>query len=760
MRQLVLLRGAMGSGKSTWVKNNHLEDFTLSPDSVRVMYGALSKRNEQGLYSANAKKDGPVWEAILKMLEYRMSSGIFTVIDATHGTERAINIYRELSRKYRYRVYVVDFQVPLEDLIDRVNKRNTSNLSGADNKYIPTYAVVDKFQQLSLHSIPHWVTKLDPKDAIDKLKWQFEELGDRKLYVFGDIHSSYKVLKDAWDKLGLEDNYKDMIVFVGDLFDRGIRPVETFKFFQDKVTRPNVTLIMGNHDYNLANMVRDTVVNPPRHTYYNTYLPLKRAGVSEKEIKNFIDTMYQGVFLKGKQPIYITHGGIYPYNTKDPLGLNKLSTSEMIYGTGDFSYDLDGNFPDVNVMSIHGHRNLNHGKAIYKNGKSVSVNLEQGVDEGKNLAVAIVEDGLVTVKQFKNYEFNLSAKDMKWASQSKIKYLLANPNAYLEAAKRNSYINVKHLNKGIATVNFSESAFKGKVWDDFTVRSRGLFIDTYHNEVYARGYDKFFRVDELGGWGKLQLHGNLDVYKKYNGFLGMLTYDVHQEKLIYFSKGSIFGNDDIPVSPYAQLVKETVESEIRGHEDFLKSLLKDKTMLFEVVNEEKDPHIVHNFDKPKAVMLDIVYNDLIFRKMSYKSLTNISDKIGLPLKKHIATISNRNLRGSLQKLARNKELEGFVLEDESGYMFKAKTYIYSAVKARRNMWERIVKQIAYGEPLTVPVSEQLKRYQSLNFGTEIGESKEEENSIKKLDYFMGIEASYVNPVRNLLKLREKYDLLL
>ena len=34
MRQLVLLRGAMGSGKSTWVKNNHLEDFTLSPDYI------------------------------------------------------------------------------------------------------------------------------------------------------------------------------------------------------------------------------------------------------------------------------------------------------------------------------------------------------------------------------------------------------------------------------------------------------------------------------------------------------------------------------------------------------------------------------------------------------------------------------------------------------------------------------------------------------------------------------------------------------
>lgn len=38
MRVLVLLRGAAGCGKSTWVKENGLEKFVLSPDSVREMY--------------------------------------------------------------------------------------------------------------------------------------------------------------------------------------------------------------------------------------------------------------------------------------------------------------------------------------------------------------------------------------------------------------------------------------------------------------------------------------------------------------------------------------------------------------------------------------------------------------------------------------------------------------------------------------------------------------------------------------------------
>lgn len=37
MRNLFLLMGVPGAGKSTWVKQNGLEMFTISPDNIRTM---------------------------------------------------------------------------------------------------------------------------------------------------------------------------------------------------------------------------------------------------------------------------------------------------------------------------------------------------------------------------------------------------------------------------------------------------------------------------------------------------------------------------------------------------------------------------------------------------------------------------------------------------------------------------------------------------------------------------------------------------
>ena len=38
MRTIYILRGAPGSGKSTWIKENNLEQYTLSADNIRLMY--------------------------------------------------------------------------------------------------------------------------------------------------------------------------------------------------------------------------------------------------------------------------------------------------------------------------------------------------------------------------------------------------------------------------------------------------------------------------------------------------------------------------------------------------------------------------------------------------------------------------------------------------------------------------------------------------------------------------------------------------
>ena len=40
MRKLIILRGASGCGKSTFIKNNDLENYTLSTDTIRLMFSS------------------------------------------------------------------------------------------------------------------------------------------------------------------------------------------------------------------------------------------------------------------------------------------------------------------------------------------------------------------------------------------------------------------------------------------------------------------------------------------------------------------------------------------------------------------------------------------------------------------------------------------------------------------------------------------------------------------------------------------------
>lgn len=40
MRILLLMRGVPGSGKSTFIKQHNLEQYTLSADALRLLYSA------------------------------------------------------------------------------------------------------------------------------------------------------------------------------------------------------------------------------------------------------------------------------------------------------------------------------------------------------------------------------------------------------------------------------------------------------------------------------------------------------------------------------------------------------------------------------------------------------------------------------------------------------------------------------------------------------------------------------------------------
>jgi serine/threonine protein phosphatase 1 len=64
----------------------------------------------------------------------------------------------------------------------------------------------------------------------------------RKIAI-GDIHGCYDELLDLLDRIGPSDD--DLLIPVGDMIDRGPKPVQVFNFFQ---SRKNTNALMGNHE--------------------------------------------------------------------------------------------------------------------------------------------------------------------------------------------------------------------------------------------------------------------------------------------------------------------------------------------------------------------------------------------------------------------------------------------------------------------------------------------------------------------------------
>ena len=123
MRKLFLLRGTPASAKSTWVRENNLEPYTISADNVRLLFSSPELQTD-GTFKITQKNDKIVWDFIHNTLEDRMSKGEMLIVDATHYKQSLLQPYKSLANKYRYRLYVVDFtNVELDELLRRNKNR-------------------------------------------------------------------------------------------------------------------------------------------------------------------------------------------------------------------------------------------------------------------------------------------------------------------------------------------------------------------------------------------------------------------------------------------------------------------------------------------------------------------------------------------------------------------------------------------------------------------------------------------------------------
>lgn len=247
MRTLLLLRGAPGAGKSTWIEENNLQNYTLEADKFRQLTSNPILGTD-GQLQITQDNDRLAWELLFQALESRMHRGDFTIIDATHSSEAMFNKYKGLVEKYRYKVYYKNFDISLDELKRRNDIR-------PEHKQIPINAI-ERMKALIDNTKPSSFAQ-EIEDISEIINYWTDDLTDKYEHVkiIGDIQGCYSVLKEA---IGSDLDSKTKYIFAGDLLDRGIENKEVLDFILSIYTKPNVVFIEGNHDTHLRNWAMDS----------------------------------------------------------------------------------------------------------------------------------------------------------------------------------------------------------------------------------------------------------------------------------------------------------------------------------------------------------------------------------------------------------------------------------------------------------------------------------------------------------------------
>lgn len=262
----------------------------------------------------------------------------------------------------------------------------------------------------------------------------------------------------------------------------------------------------------------------------------------------------------------------------------------------------------------------------------------------------------------------------------------------LENMLNSEYIRVKDLGNDVVSLNFTRDAFQDGVWNDETIKARGLFINKVTGDIVARSYNKFFQYDETSetkDYVDNNLVYPLYISKKFNGFLGILS--VYNNEFFIATKST---NDGEYCDYFKNILNNTIFNDEQETQELF-NILKEYncSAVFEVMDMENDQHIVYE-ENPLA-LLDFIPNTLDINGIDKgvelsETLKNKINLKSIVIAKNKKINSKEELDKFLQDMEEN-ELEGAVITDSNGFMWKFKTNFYRFWKTERNQLERILR---------------------------------------------------------------------
>lgn len=207
-----------------------------------------------------------------------------------------------------------------------------------------------------------------------------------KTIIIGDIHGCFDELLELLATIGAAE--EDRVVSVGDLIDRGPKPVEVVRFFRD---RPGALALRGNHEDKHLRIATGELTPAPSQALCKV-----QCGEAYDEILAYIATL--PMYLDLPEAI-VVHAGFDPNREPDqqlPNVLMRARWPGMKFG-GD---------PVGWTARYQGEKPLVYGHTVFETPRVVgrTFGIDTGACHGQHLTAFVLPEGrLVSVAARENY---------------------------------------------------------------------------------------------------------------------------------------------------------------------------------------------------------------------------------------------------------------------------------------------------------------------------------------------------------------------
>jgi polynucleotide kinase-phosphatase len=304
---LVVLVGASGSGKSSFARKHFLPTEVVSSDGCRALVS--DDENDQ-----SATKEAFTIVHLVSRL--RLKRGKLTVVDATNVQKESRRPLVELAKE----TYVVPVALVIDTPENVCRERNVIRPDRQFGGHVIRNQVRDLRRSVGMlrkEGFRH-IHVIRPEDMenleiVRSKMWTDlrEEAGP--FDIIGDVHGCYDELIDLMATLGYSEDGEHpdgrRVIFLGDLVDRGPKPVEVLRLVMAMVGSGRALCVPGNHDDRLARALKGNNVTLS-HGLAETLVALEAESEEfRKAVRQFIEGLVSHAVLDNGK-LVVAHAGM------------------------------------------------------------------------------------------------------------------------------------------------------------------------------------------------------------------------------------------------------------------------------------------------------------------------------------------------------------------------------------------------------------------------------------------------------------------